>query len=245
MNRAQLIVRTLFNRRWWWVTLCVLALMGVLARLGVWQLDRLAERRASNAELRAALMADPLDLNRDPVSAEIPEGRRVVATGVFDLDAQMLLKVQSWQGQPGIHLITPLVLADGATAVLVDRGWIPDAQANATDAAAYDVTGLVTVEGAAAKSQMISRGAAVEPSGSQFEWYRVDVAAIQRQMPYELLPIYVRQAPPPEGNLTLPYRSAPEIDLSEGSHLSYALQWFIFSMGLGIAYVIFVNKNTP
>jgi surfeit locus 1 family protein len=245
MNRAQLIVRTLFNRRWWWVTLCVLALMGVLARLGVWQLDRLAERRASNAELRAALMADPLDLNRDPVSAETLEGRRVVATGVFDPDAQMLLKVQSWQGQPGVHLITPLVLADGATAVLVDRGWIPDAQANAADAAAYDVTGLVTVEGAAAKSQMISRGAAVEPSGSQFEWYRVDVAAMQRQMPYELLPIYVRQAPPPEGNLTLPYRSAPEIDLSEGSHLSYALQWFIFSMGLGIAYVIFVNKNTP
>lgn len=244
MNRTRLIARTLFNRRWWWVTLCVLVLMGVLARLGIWQLDRLVERRASNAALLAALTAEPLDLNRDAVTAEIPEGRPVVAVGVFDLEAQLLLKVQSWQGQPGVHLITPLVLADGATAVLVDRGWIPDAQANAAGAAAFDVVGPVTVAGGAAKSQTITRGAAVAPAGPQFEWYRVDIDAIQRQMPYELLPIYVRQAPPPEGNLALPYRSAPEVDLSEGSHLSYALQWFIFSVGLGVAYVIFVNKNT-
>ena len=36
---------------------------------------------------------------------------------------------------------------------------------------------------------------------------------------------------------------AKEIDLSEGPHLSYAMQWFIFSLGLGIGYVVFVRRS--
>jgi cytochrome oxidase assembly protein ShyY1 len=46
------LLRALVGRRWRWVTLAVLALMLVLARLGLWQLDRLAERRAANANWR-------------------------------------------------------------------------------------------------------------------------------------------------------------------------------------------------
>ena len=75
----------------------------------------------------------------------------------------------------------------------------------------------------------------------QKEWYRVDVAAIEQQMPYELLPFYILQAP--EGNGELPFRSEPQIDLSESSHLGYAFQWFIFSLGLGIGYVLYVGKT--
>jgi surfeit locus 1 family protein len=67
------------------------------------------------------------------------------------------------------------------------------------------------------------------------------VLILQPQMPYELLPIFVVQAK--EDNQVLPYRREQEIDLSEGPHLSYAVQWFIFSLGLGIAYVIYVRKS--
>ena len=34
------------------------------------------------------------------------------------------------------------------------------------------------------------------------------------------------------------------IEISEGNHLSYAVQWFIFSLGLGTAYVLYVHKQT-
>ena len=54
MNIMGELGRTLFSRRWWWVTLIVLVLMAVFARLGFWQLDRLEQRRAANAQLIAA-----------------------------------------------------------------------------------------------------------------------------------------------------------------------------------------------
>ena len=244
------IVRALFSRRWWWVTLVVLALMGVLARLGVWQLDRLAQRRAANAQLTAALAAPPIPLNEawadyaTLAPAEVPEdlaNRDVTLTGVYDFDHQLVVKLQTLDGQPGVHLVTPLVLDNGA-AVLVDRGWIPDAEYAAGqrfDSAA----GPQTVAGYVALTETIRRrtAEAVVPTSPNDEVFRVDIAALQEEMPYALAPFYVKAAP--TGDSALPAEIAKEIDLSEGPHLGYAIQWFIFSLGLGAGYVLFVNRS--
>jgi cytochrome oxidase assembly protein ShyY1 len=137
--------------------------------------------------------------------------------------------------------VTPLVLEDGERAVLVDRGWIPEVENNPAERAKYDVQGQVEVEGYVALSQALSRRETIVPEEPQTEWYRVDIAAIQTQMPNTLLPIYISQAPGDKQEL--PYRLEQTVDLSEGSHLGNAMQWFIFCLGLGIAYVIYVRKN--
>ncbi|NCF65243.1 MAG: hypothetical protein GWP61_04665 [Chloroflexi bacterium] len=243
MKQIGHLLKALFSRRWWWVTVLVVIMMIVLARLGFWQLERLEQRRAKNAILSAALAASPLDLD----GATLPEDlsslkdRQVTATGEYDLERQIILIVQNWQGRAGVHLITPLILADGDTAVLVDRGWIPEADNNPAGHAKYRSQGPVTIEGFVSLSQALAREVVSEVKVPQKEWYRVDVAAIEQQMPYELLPFYILQAP--EGNGELPFRSEPQIDLSEGSHLGYAFQWFIFSLGLGIGYVLYVGKT--
>ena len=50
-----------FTRRWIITTVLVLAAMAVFIRLGIWQLDRLAERRALNARIRAVAAAPTLN----------------------------------------------------------------------------------------------------------------------------------------------------------------------------------------
>ncbi len=250
------LVRALFSRRWWWVTLLVIGVMLLLARLGVWQLDRLDERRAENVQKAAVLASEVLDLNTAtstllsadmlPPDLASLENRKVSASGEFDFENQIILKVQNWQGRAGVHLITPLVLDGGETselsdtdvAVLIDRGWIPDADNTAEALRKYDVPNPQNIDGFVAMSQTLSGGRGTIPEDAEAEWYRVDIEAIEPQMPYSLLPIYLLQAA--EGNDALPYREDPEIDLSEGNHLSYAMQWFIFSIGLGIGYLAFV-----
>ncbi len=238
------LIKNLFSRRWLWVTLLVLVLMAVLARLGFWQLDRLEQRRAANAILIAALETAPFDLNEADVPQDIAqwEDRLVLANGTFDHDQEVLLKVQNWGYRAGVNLITPLVLDDGTTAVLVDRGWIPDTESGLQAIAAFAVPGEVDIEGHIALSQELSRAPSATPEGPQSAFYRVDIKAIQPQMPYELLPFYIVQGPATDQEL--PYRVARQIDISEGSHLGYAAQWFIFSLGLGIAYLAFVNKSS-
>lgn len=246
MKHALSLLPRLFSRRWLPATLVVIIGMVVLARLGIWQLDRLEQRRASNAQLMVVLDSPPLDLSNTtlPDDATVLRNRQVVARGEYDYAHQMVLLVQNWQGRAGVHLITPLKLAGRQEAVLVDRGWIPNDEAVVDRASQFDEPGQVMVQGVIALPQHLPRQTTTSAAADwQREWYRVDVTAMQPSLPYPLLPIYIIQSPAP-GDTELPFRQEPEIDLSEGPHLGYALQWFIFSLILGVGYLYFVHKET-
>jgi surfeit locus 1 family protein len=220
--------------------------MAFLARLGIWQLDRRDQRRAANAELSAQLAQPPLLLDDAPLPAEPAALRDRLATarGRFDYERQIALTDQSWRGQPGFHLLAPLVLADGRTAVLVDRGWLPLDEEDPARWAAFDEPGLAVITGTMQLTQPPRVATADEESGPRQAWYRVDIKAIGRQMPYELLAVYLRQSPAGGGD-SLPYREAPAVDLSEGPHLGYAIQWFLFAAILGVGYIGYVARQRP
>jgi cytochrome oxidase assembly protein ShyY1 len=60
-------------------------------------------------------------------------------------------------------------------------------------------------------------------------------------LPYPLLPAFVLQLPEQGRTFEqLPWRSEP-IALDEGSHLSYAIQWMLFAVILGIGYIQYVR----
>lgn len=235
-------LRSLLNRRWRWVTVFVIMGMVVMIRLGIWQLDRLEQRRASNALLAEQLAQPPVQVTgqEDAAALEAMQDRAVWIEGQFDTNHQFLILLQTWEGRTGLYLVTPLML-DEDIAILVNRGWIP--QEEQATASQYDVTGSVTVEGYVTLSQ-VPRYGTRDLSNNIFnpEQYRVDIELLQAQLPYKLLPVYLLQAPD-EGEPVLPYRTAPEVDLSEGPHLSYALQWFSFTLLLGGGYLYFVQQQ--
>jgi cytochrome oxidase assembly protein ShyY1 len=83
-----------------------------------------------------------------PKTPEPAEWRRVTATGTYDTAHEVLVRNRSADGQNGLEVVTPLVLADG-TAVLVDRGWIPPSPGGPTVAPEVPAapSGIVTVVG--------------------------------------------------------------------------------------------------
>lgn len=244
------MIKALFSRRYILVTLLVIAAMAVMARLGVWQLERRQQRIAANADLVAKLEAAPISLNEAAAAAlwPLPEDRkavrnlRAVAAGQYDFDRQLLLVQQNYDGMAGAHLVVPLVLNDAGQAVLVDRGWVPYEEVSSGRWQQHDdPRGPVTISGRVQPSQILPNQTANPASAgaqeAKSEWHRIDIDAIQGQMPYPLLPIYLLEAPGPEGNARLPYRIEPEVDLSEGPHMGYALQWFAFAIVAGVVYV--------
>jgi surfeit locus 1 family protein len=250
MPRSRLFwLGAFFSRRWWWATLVVLLGMAFLARLGVWQLDRLAQRKARNAQIIRQLELPPILLTEDPLPDDLSslKYRRASVSGKFDFSNQVALLHQNHLNSPGIHLITPLVIEGSSQAVLVDRGWLPTDQAGSEHWSKFERVGPTTVTGFIQLSQTLPGKAREKapqvPAKPQSEWYRVDVEAIQAQMPYDLLSVYVLESPSEKGEVRLPYQVEPEFDLSSGSHLSYAIQWFIFALILGVIYVRYVSNK--
>ncbi len=235
----------LFSRRWWWKTLLVLLAMGAMVALGFWQLDRLEQRRAFNLQRRAALAAAPIDLTGAPLPFPPPEmrDRQAVAIGEFDYARQVAVRNQNLDGQPGHHLITPLLIAGSGKAVLVNRGWIPLDEADPSTWRTLDERSAGLQSGILKPTILRPDGAvSAVPQDAVTGWYRLDIEAIGRTLPYDLLPVVLQLLPESYDPSSLPRRIQSDITFSEGNHLSYALQWFGFAITAAVVYIAVARR---
>src|SRR5882672_9157473 len=174
----------------------------VCVRLGIWQIARLHEKEALNARLRAALAAAPGDLAAaDLALAHGPDALRFgrwSARGRFDETHQFLLMGRARNGEPGVEVVTPLVpdgagaasaaggMGAGGPAVLVNRGWIPSADAATAKPEQYPAPGERAVTGLA---EPLGRGGAVAYGRVEFDslavWSvtRLDADSVAARLP--------------------------------------------------------------
>lgn len=133
------ILRLMISRKWIITTIVVIIGSLICVRLGIWQLDRLAQRRAFNAHYRETSTLPALKLTFPPADDLTDmEYRPVLVSGTYDFEHQVVLRNQVYENLSGYHLLTPLLLSD-RTAILVDRGWIPqDGNAESTAWRVYD-----------------------------------------------------------------------------------------------------------
>lgn len=220
--------RFLLSRRWIIAGVVVLAAVGAMIGLGLWQLRRHDEVRSRNEILRQRLSSAvvPVDqvlgAGRDLSSATY---RRVSLEGTYDVASEVVIDNRSSEGRPGRHLLTPLRPAEGA-ALIVDRGWIP---LDADPVAARPPSGRVSVVGVLFPGERKGAlGPVIAPTGTLARMPRIDVARIGRQLAYASHPLYLRlvsQAPPQRDLPLSPGLPEP----TAGPHLSYAVQWFLFA----------------
>lgn len=244
------MLKRMFRRKWLVTTLLVIAAMGVMIRLGIWQLDRLEKRRAFNARVTAQINQPVLDLNnatRNP-DLEQMEYRPVSVQGTYDQKGEIALRNQYWNDQWGVHLVTPLRISGSDQVVLVDRGWIPGEAYQSGDWTEFAESGQVSVQGIIRLSQSKAElGRRSDPipqpgEGPLKTWNFVNIPRLAEQLDQPLLPVYIQQAPEPDWS-GLPNRTQPELDLSEGPHMGYALQWFMFAAILGIGYPFYIQRQ--
>jgi surfeit locus 1 family protein len=228
-------------RRDWAGLAVALGVAAGCVRLGIWQLQRLGERRARNAAVRAARRLPPLAVTAG-FTAAVARDRRLYARGVYDYAHERLWHGRSYEGVPGVDLVTPLRLADGA-AVLVDRGWVPSPDGFHVDAGAYR-------EGERAEVWGLGVAAPRAPGD-------VDPVALAESLPYPLLPFVLQQLPADTSGAGAAggaggaggAAAAPRVHrwpappLSDGPHLSYAIQWFSFAVIIVVGSVALARKR--
>jgi surfeit locus 1 family protein len=243
-------IKYLIGRSWWKTTILVLIGVGILIRLGIWQLDRLEQRREFNARVEAQLERPPIkiDGNMNFENLVGMEYRSITVTGEYDHNNQVALRNQVWNNELGVHLLTPLKVDGTDYVILVNRGWIPMEDFSRGDWSKFNEPGLVEVSGMIRVSQTrpeIGRISDPMPSPDQerlIAWNLANLEFIGKQLPYQILPVYIQQASDPLWH-KMPYRSLPELNLSEGSHLGYAIQWFTFAAILALGYPIFIVRE--
>jgi len=215
-----------------------LVAIAIFILLGFWQLARLDQRRAYNVELTERLDAAPLALTgvEAPVAASL-QYRMSIARGSYDFAHEQAKVNQFWEGRLGIHLLTPLVISGSNEAIVVDRGWIPEADAAPDRWAKYAVTSPVEVTGLIRLSE--ANGTTAKFPTEPRTWFRIDPVQMQSDMGHPLLPFWL-QPKPQAAQTAPPFQTAFEPDLSEGPHMGYAITWFGLAVMTVIGYVSLV-----
>jgi cytochrome oxidase assembly protein ShyY1 len=236
-----------------WIAFHLIVIAGVVAMisLGFWQLRRLDERKDFNQAVTerseeapvplAELLAEP-----DFVPSDY-EWRQVTVTGTW-LDAQVLVFNRTQRGIAGDNVLTALATSDdaGELVVLVNRGFValgddvPDARPVET-----------AVLGRIRANQSRRTGGLTDTAGDDgaplAEVRRIELERLAPQYAnggaVAVAPVYVDlietvPAVRPSDPIPVP---APE--LGEGSHLSYAFQWFIFAVCVVIGWGLAVRRS--
>ena len=215
------------------VLVAAIAAALLTARLGVWQLDRAAQKTALQQALQRQRALPPLpqaQLAREASEVAAQVHRSVLLQGFWLAGRTIYLENRQMNGRPGFYVVTPLQLGDGS-AVLVQRGWVPRDLLDRTRVAApLPPQGLVQVLGRIAPGP----GRLYEFDGAASGAIRqnLDPAAYARETGLVLRPLAVVQEDdaagprpppsPPDGLL----RQWPQPAAGVEKHHGYAFQWF-------------------
>lgn len=243
-------MRTPVRLRWIVLSILVVFVTVVCVVLGFWQLGRLEERRAANVVLGSRLARVPVALAQIREALQPQEGveadpsdyefTRVNAVGKLIDEGRVLVRSQVVDGRAGTHAVFPLDLGDG-TAVLVNVGWFPLGMDPGPVANLYGPSGRVGLSGLLRADQQRPALGRREPEGHLETVARIDVGRIQRQVGLPLLPFWIQLTEPHDPDrLPIP---APVPSVDEGSHLSYAVQWFSFGSIALVGYVALMRKE--
>ena len=213
----------------------ILAACAMCVRLGFWQLDRLEQRQARNAVVLAGMRQAPrpvdpalvAEMRRDP---ERLAYRRVAARGRYLAAAEIVLRGRVEGGRPGVHLATPLLLHDGSV-LLVNRGWVPAADAVTPAERPAPPAGNVAVDGILQEVPVTQdRGGRSVSARGDTAYRRLDRGEAKARLGPRVLPMYL-QLVGDKGSAAraLPV-AVPAPPLDEGPHLGYAIQWFSFAL---------------
>lgn len=215
-------------------TLILVTLAAAFLRLGLWQLDRKAEKEVLFERFATAPAMGLAEAVEDGEAFA-----RVSARGRYDPERHLLLDNKVWQGRAGVHVLTPFRTEHGAT-VLVNRGWLPLPADRSrlpdvpTPADAFDLTGRLAPPPAVGR-QLGAPDTLVPHDWPQLVTY-FDRASVAGALGESLPPwVVLLDASDPNGfddRQWVPAAMTPEV------HGGYAVQWLALLLATVVAWVV-------
>ncbi|RZS82776.1 cytochrome oxidase assembly protein ShyY1 [Motilibacter rhizosphaerae] len=241
------MLRTLRQPRWIGLSLTVVLVSLLFARLGLWQWHRAQAKWAFNDAVAARSHAAPVDVGtllqpgvRPPKRVE---WRQVERTGTYDTARTVLRRNDTYDGNRGYTVIVPLV-TPGQPALLVDRGFVPAPQtggALALPSVPAAPSGTVTVRGLLRRPSSASLGLDRIGGATTVGHLVPDgIAAATGLGP--VLDGYVQLvAEQPSAGTPLYTDDLPHQDV--GLNLAYAVQWYAFILIAVAGWVVLLRRE--
>jgi surfeit locus 1 family protein len=220
-------------------TLAAAAFIALTVYLGRWQAHRAAEKLERQAEYEARMSEPPVRL-AGPVEAAGPlVYRRVRAAGRWLAGRQVFVDNKVHAGKAGFEVVTPLAIAGGHEAVLVNRGWVARDAGYPRPPQVEVPTGEVTVTGLASEppARFIELGPGAI-SGNVFQ--NLTVERYRQWSGMRVLPFVILADDPGPGLAAV----TEHPDAGVEQHRQYEATWFLLAATALVMWVA-LNLHRP
>ena len=212
-----------------------------MLNLGFWQLNRLDEKRKFNSVL-STHSSTPVQSLDEAVPAKwnkaTSEWLRVSVSGSYDFSKAVTIINRSQDGTAGYNSVVPFTSTNNRT-ILVNRGFVPLVME-----APVAPTGEIEIIGYLRASQSRSALGPIDSTeAGNTEFQRFDIPLISAHFGKTIEPMFLQLiTESPAGESQWPAKVAlPPLD--EGTHMSYALQWFFFCLVAFTAWVVVIRRK--
>ena len=228
--------KNLLRPRWIILTFLLAILIYLFIELSGWQFDRYHQRIDRNKDFVTAVAGVPIPIENISQLNNLKQWGKVSLSGQY-LDAKSkLVRKRYLKNSLGFWVLTPFQLANKEI-ILVNRGWIPSANSSTSELAIpSSPTQQVLIEGYLQPMEKFKENPADLPSNQIND---INIEKFQGNI-YPNYYIQVGKSNPAEKDIGIIY--LPEV--SNGPHLSYAIQWILFALLLPIGwYVLLKNED--
>lgn len=225
--------------RFWGFIVLMLVLMAAFIGLGIWQVQRLAEKEALIAAVQERLGQPPKPPppveEWDELDPETVNFLPLELTGTFAHDQAVRiftsLAASTARGEhsgPGYWIVTPFSLTSGGT-VFVNRGFVPEAEVGTVLGSTDTGQGRVTITGLARAPEMAGMFTPAADTQERIDWVRDPerLAALADPALAPFAPFTLDQAAGASG--TLPQGGETVVEFPN-NHFGYALTWYGFAV---------------
>jgi cytochrome oxidase assembly protein ShyY1 len=225
-----------------WILFHVVVFSAAIGMLGLakWQWNRHLERDAFVSSVRAKEALEPTELT--PLLADSTPGdieyRRVTASGTYVDGPQLVEILRTQDGVNGVNVLTPFQI-DGGPIVIVNRGFVANGQPVPDPPA-----GTLRIGGTARRSEVRRTGELTDNNdGATTEVRRIDLPVIATKLGITVAPVYIDFIASEPASPTPP-SPVPVPNLSGGPpHVSYTVQWIIFSIAVVVGWVFAIRRS--
>ena len=230
----------------WLIAACVLVTALGFMRLGVWQMTRANEKLAIQQSFDSQRDSAPtaienLSLAGIQTDRKRLQNRKVLLSGEYINDRNIVLIYQTYKEQLGYEIVTPFRLSSDSSIVMVSRGWSSSPSFESLAAGIKPITGAQSLTG----QLYIPSEAMIDKTNdiTEVSWplliRYLNTLELKPHFEASLFPYVVRMDENQHGVLV---RHWPTVIVDTSRNYSYALQWFALAIAV-VAVALILSSN--
>jgi surfeit locus 1 family protein len=214
----------------------ILAIIGIciFSALGTWQVYRAIEKQQLQLEMDSKAEKTVYILRSHEADIESKKYLKVIATGRYDINNEILIDNVVYNGTAGYHVLTPFILQGDKSVIMVNRGWLPVGRDRRVLPLTSAPDEVLEINGVLAPHKSRPPVILGDPDLKSKVWIYFDKPVFNLKSGYDVMPVIILLDKDEANGYT---RDWPKYEVKVGMHIGYAIQWYVFGLIVLATYI--------